>query len=74
MEKVKFAKVKDHDDIIRDMKSKALISIDKIGLESYKRKKNEQMKINAAVEELNTMKQEITELKVLMHCILEKLG
>jgi hypothetical protein len=71
---MEFAKVKDHDDIVRDMKSKALISVDREGLEAYKRKKNEQMKINAAVEELNTMKQDITELKVLMHCILEKLG
>jgi len=71
---MEFAKVKDHDDILRDMKSKALISVDREGLEAYKRKKNEQMKINAAVEELNTMKQDITELKVLMHSILEKLG
>ena len=71
---MEFAKVKDHDDILRDMKSKALISVDREGLEAYKRKKNEQMKINAAVEELNTMKQDITELKVLMHFILEKLG
>jgi hypothetical protein len=67
-------KVKNHNDIVRDMKSKALISVDREGLEAYKRKKNEQMKINAAVEELNTMKQDITELKVLMHSILEKLG
>ena len=67
-------KVKNHNDIVRDMKSKALISVDREGLEAYKRKKNEQMKINAAVEELNTMKQDITELKVLMQSILEKLG
>ena len=67
-------KVKNHNDIVRDMKSKALISVDREGLEAYKRKKNEQMKINAAVEELNTMKQDITDLKVLMHSILEKLG
>lgn len=73
MERI-FAKVKNHDDIVRDMNTKALISVDRAGLEAHKRKKIEQAKINNALEELNSMKQDIIDLKVLMHSILQKLG
>ena len=74
MEKRPLAIVRDHKDVVRDIKSKAIISIDKEALQAYKKKKEEQEKVGVAFKELNSVKQDITELKVLMQTILQKLG
>jgi hypothetical protein len=69
-----FARVKDHKDIVRDMHSKAILSIDNGELENHKRRRAERMELQKTINDINSMKNEINDLKMLLHCILEKIG
>ena len=71
---MKYAKVKENPELIRDMESKAVLNTNLSALEAYKKKREKQQEIQSAVEDINTMKQDINELKTLMQRILEKIG
>ena len=57
-----FAKVKGHSDLVRDMNSGAIINNDTSAIES--RRKN--LKLGSALEDINNMKEEISEIKSLL--------
>lgn len=57
-----FAKVKGHSDLVRDMNSGAIINNDTSGIES--RRKN--IRLGSALEDINNMKEEISEIKSLL--------
>jgi len=57
-----FAKVKGHSDLVRDMNSGAIINNDASGIES--RRKN--IRLGSALEDINNMKEEISEIKSLL--------
>lgn len=71
---MKYAKVKENPELIRDMESKAVLNTNLSALEAYKKKREKQQEIQSAVEDINTMKQDINELKTLMQRILDKIG
>jgi hypothetical protein len=71
---MKYAKVKENPELIRDMDSKAVLNTNSTALQAYKKKREKQQEIQSAVEDINTMKQDINELKTLMQRILEKIG
>ena len=66
----KYSKVEGHMDLIRDESSSAIINTN---VEQYRlvMKRREVMK--AQRSEINTLKQEVTEIKVLLRDIIEKL-
>ena len=57
-----FAKVKGHNDLVRDMNSGAIINNDTSAIES--RRKN--LRLGSALEDINTLKNEVSELKFLL--------
>lgn len=73
---MKFARVENEPNLVRDTHSKAIISVDATGLEAYKRKKQARVKQNRQIEELNKdvfeMKSEISEIKNLLTLLLDK--
>jgi hypothetical protein len=71
---MKYAKVKENPELIRDMDSKAVLNTNLTALQSYKKKREKQQEIQSAVDDINTMKQDINDLKSLMQRILDKIG
>ena len=71
---MKYAKVKESPELIRDMESKAVLNTNISALHAYKKKREKQQEIQSAVEDINNMKQDINDLKTLMQRILDKIG
>ena len=69
-----YAKVKDAPGYVRDMQNNAVLNADVSALQAYKRKRDKQREINDSISDINTMKQDINELKTLMQRILDKIG
>jgi t-SNARE complex subunit (syntaxin) len=68
-----FAKVKDHDNLIRDMNSKAILNTDKLGLQDYMQKREQAKKeIFEKIEtkqRLAKIEEEMSEIKTLLQDI-----
>ncbi len=71
---MKFAKVKENPELIRDMESKAVLNTNRSALEAYRKKREKQQELKSAIDDINNMKQDINDLKTLMQRILEKIG
>ena len=71
---MKYAKVKENPELIRDMDSKAVLNTNSTALQAYKKKREKQQEMQSAVEDINNMKQDINDLKTLMQRILDKIG
>jgi hypothetical protein len=71
---MKYAKVKENPELIRDMDSKAVLNTNLTALQAYKRNREKQQEIDSAVEDINNLRQEVNELKTLMQRILDKIG
>ena len=69
-------KVKDNSSYVRDMTNRAILNVDSNGLDSYKIKKRamQQQKdnINNLTNDVNQLKDEITEIKSLLMRLLDK--
>jgi hypothetical protein len=65
-----FAKVQDHDNLIRDMQSKAVLNTDKAGLQDYLQKREQAKKeLSEKVEtkqRLAKIEEEMSEIKYLL--------
>jgi len=65
-----FAKVQDHDNLIRDMQSKAVLNTDKAGLNSYLQKrelaKKEMSEKAETKQRLAKIEEEMSEIKYLL--------
>jgi esterase/lipase len=71
---MKYAKVKENPELIRDMDSKAILNTNLTALQAYKKKREKQQEIQSAVEDINNLRQEVNELKTLMQRLLDKIG
>jgi|LauGreDrversion4_2_1035121.scaffolds.fasta_scaffold1537052_2 hypothetical protein len=71
---MKYAKVKENPELIRDMDSKAVLNTNLNALQAYKKKREKQQEIQSAVEDINNLRQEVNELKTLMQRLLDKIG
>ena len=71
---MKYAKVKENPELIRDMDSKAVLNTNLNALRAYKKKREKQQEIQSAVEDINNLRQEVNELKTLMQRLLDKIG
>jgi hypothetical protein len=65
-----FAKVKDHDNLIRDMNSKAILNTDKLALQEYQQKrelaKKELAEKIESKQRLDKIENEMSEIKDLL--------
>jgi hypothetical protein len=65
-----FAKVKDHNNLIRDMQSKAVLNTDKLGLQDYMQKreiaKKEMSEKTETKQRLAKIEEEMSEIKELL--------
>lgn len=71
-----YLKVQGHDNLVRDMSSKAVINTSMVEYEEYmqRRREKEQEKelIAKQAEEINNLKSDISEIKQLLHELLMK--
>ena len=58
-----YAKVHGHDDLVRDMRTGAIINNDSSAIQARKKTKN----LTTAIEDINNLKEEISEIKALLH-------
>jgi len=74
----KFVRVKDDITIARDVESKAIVNIDNSSLAEYKKIKEKRLaksrKILECENDINTLKDEVTDIKDSLRLILEKLN
>jgi hypothetical protein len=71
---MKYAKVKENSELIRDMDSKAVLNTNITALQAYKKKREKQQEIQSAVDDINNLRQEVNEIKTLMQRLLDKIG
>lgn len=71
---MKYAKVKENPDLIRDLTNQAILNTNIDALSAYKKRRQKEKEISDSLNDINTMKQDINELKTLMQRILEKIG
>ena len=71
-----FAKVKDHDNLVRDMNSKAILNTDKLALQEYYQKrelaKKELSEKNESKQRLDKIENEMSEIKDLLRELIGK--
>lgn len=67
-------KLVDTDKYQRDTFSKAIIATDLAGMEAYKARKKKMSELEEYGEEINTLKQEMVDIKCLLQKILENQG
>jgi uncharacterized membrane-anchored protein len=71
-----YAKVEGHPNLLRDLKSNAIINTDKIGLDNYtlikKRKELEIQRIDKMESDLTELKSSIEEIKFLLKGIINE--
>ena len=60
-------------DLVRDRNSKALLSRNHEGLKAYKIKRNASLKILEYENDINTLKQEVTEIRSAIELLVNKL-
>ena len=71
-----FAKVKDHDNLVRDMNSKAVLNTDRAGLQEYYQKrdvaKKEQSEKIETKQRIENIEKDMSEIKELLYEIAKK--
>jgi hypothetical protein len=71
-----FAKVKDHENLVRDMNSKAILNTDKLALQEYYKKrelaKKELAEKNESKQRLDKIENEMSEIKDLLRELIGK--
>lgn len=65
-------KVEGHPDLIRDSKSKAIINVNQTAMNEYKHNKNMRSNVQVLSDEMTLLKDEFSEIKVLLRQIAAK--
>ncbi len=61
-----YVKVKDNQDLVRDIKSSALLNTDTLALKAYKQKKNKELQLENVFKEHEELKKDINDIKDLL--------
>lgn len=64
-------KVQDRNDLARDPKSQAVLNIDNEGLSAYRARREKARLMDDMITQVNTMKDDINEIKLLLSRVLE---
>ena len=70
----KYAKVRDNPDLVRDMGNQAILNSNVDALTAYKKRRQKEREVLESLDDINSMKQEMQEIKSLMQRILDKIG
>ncbi len=65
-------KVKDHKNLVRDTRSKAILNTDLLKMREAKRRKRQDITLETLTQEVNTIKNEFQEIKSLLKQIAKK--
>lgn len=60
------AKIKDNVGYVRDMSNRAVVNVNNVALNAYKSKKKKASEINTALEDINILKNDMSEIKQLL--------
>ena len=69
---MKFLKVKDHKDLLRDPNSKAIVNHDNEALNKYKEERALRLKLSGIANDYDQLKSEVNEMKDMLKIILER--
>jgi hypothetical protein len=64
-------KVENFPGLVRDMSNKAIINTDKDALETYKKKRQQTMSTQEAIDDINNVKNELREIKLMLNQLLQ---
>jgi protein subunit release factor A len=67
-----YAKVEDHNDLVRDMLSKAVLTIDQEALENHRRKKSVMKGLIENAKKVQELENDVKEIKQMLSCLLHK--
>jgi len=67
-----YAKIKDHDNLIKDLSSGAILNIDRTAILRHEKIKREAEKEARRESEINNLKSEISEIKQLLQMLVKK--
>jgi hypothetical protein len=70
---MRYLKVKDNDELVRDEANKAILNIDNDALKQYKERKRKEASLLAMLKEHEELKEDVKELKSLLLEVLGKL-
>jgi cell fate (sporulation/competence/biofilm development) regulator YmcA (YheA/YmcA/DUF963 family) len=68
------AKVKENPDLVRDLGNQAVLNTNINALTAYKKRRDKAKEIDQTIDDINNLRQEVTELKTLMQRLLDKIG
>ena len=68
----KYLKVEGREDLVRDTESKAILSTDSKKLQEHREKKEFFKSLLAQKDDINTLKEEMSEIKALLHQIVKR--
>lgn len=69
---MKEARIEGHSDLRKNMETGAVVNTDRTAYERYMQSKKQHQKLNTTVEDINNLKQEISEIKTLLKELLKK--
>lgn len=69
---MKYVKVENEPALVRDSKSKAILNVNTEALNKYKKEKEQALKIKNMLEEHESMKQDISDIKRMLIQLMEK--
>lgn len=69
---MKEARIEGHSDLRKNMETGAVVNTDRTAYERYMQSKKQHHKLNTTVEDINNLKQEISEIKTLLKELLKK--
>lgn len=73
-----FEKVTNHPDLIRDTFSKGIANTDTLAYENYiqarEHRKNRKVKLEKTVDEINNIKEEMSEMKTMLRQLIDKVN
>jgi hypothetical protein len=67
-----FVKIEGEDKFIKNVRNKALVNTDVVGLKEYKNRKDLNRQVNDISGEINNMKSEMSEIKSLLQQLVNK--
>jgi hypothetical protein len=67
-----YAKVKEHNDLVRDMSSKAILNIDQEALENHRKNKSIMKSLVENHKKVEELEDDVKEIKQMLLCLLER--
>lgn len=67
-------KISEAPGFVKNPANKSVVNVDAEALEAYRRRRNEAQEFRTAISDINTLKQELFEIKMLLHSFIAKQG